>query len=382
MTERLHFNAGMAYESMVAAEHLVRYWLLREVCRGKRVLDVACGEGYGSSLLRKWGAKEVVGVDVSRDAIENARKRFAAPGISYLVGDACDLDTVLTGAESFDLIASFETMEHVPDVPGLLRGIRKRLAPGGTIAISCPNDPEIAADHPNEFHLRTYTFQEFQVTTTEILGPATQWQLGTPVLGFGICNTTDAWMQGLGTSLSHMLDGADSTPARFLPAQASHEVSVQTAHFYVGVWGAPLPRIMVAAPIAYRAYVGPWNSWVAAREENDQLIAAQAAAAQRHDQMHRKVQMLEGELVAYNRQITTERSDRLRMAARFDENQRAYRSVEAERDALNAQLHMLRSSRAHRVTQRYYYLYEYRATRWFMRPLRDIAARFVRLLKG
>lgn len=413
MAERLHFNTGMTYESMLAAEHLTRYWLLRDACKGKRVLDVACGEGYGSSLLRAWGAAEVVGIDLSQEAIENAQTRFGAPGISYRIGDACNLHTVLEDTEQFDLVACFETMEHVPDVPGLLRGIRARLAPGGSIAISCPNDPEVSGDHSNEFHLRTYTFEEFQAVTTEILGAAVQWQLGTPVLGFGICNSTDQWIQGLGPHLTHMLDGADSAAARFLPAQSGHEVGSQTASFYVGVWGTPLPRTMVVAPIAHRAYVAPWNNWVAAREENDRLAASVAAAvatasgvAKRlddslveYDQMQRKVLTLEGELGAYKRQIATERSARLQMAAKLHKKdqqmaaklhemdwqhqqiQLAYRTVEAERDTLNVRLDVLCSSRSYRAIQRYYRLYEHGATRWFMRPLRRLVVWLRRLIK-
>jgi len=55
--ERLHFtDSASGYNAMSAAEHMVRYHSVASLCRGKRVLDVACGEGYGSSLLAKWGA--------------------------------------------------------------------------------------------------------------------------------------------------------------------------------------------------------------------------------------------------------------------------------------------------------------------------------------
>lgn len=277
MAERLHFNTGMTYESMLAAEHLARYWLLKDVCKGKRVLDVACGEGYGSSLLKSWGATSVVGIDISQDAIGNANERFGAPGILYRQGDACDLESLLSADEQFDLIVSFETIEHVPDVPNLLRGIRSRLAPGGTIAISCPNDPEVRGDERSEFHLRTYTLPEFQEATVDVLGEAVQWLLGTPVIGFGVCDSTDRWAQGAGSRLSAMLQGSDAGLSRFLPAQAGHEIDASKAHFYIGVWGTPLTRALVAAPIAYRAYVGPWNGWVAAQAENKRLLAERAS---------------------------------------------------------------------------------------------------------
>ena len=139
--ERLHFTDRMSsYNAMYAAEHVVRYYCVSGLCRGKRVLDVACGEGYGSSLLATWGAAEVVGVDVSAEAIDAARQVFAKPNIKFLQGDACRLNDVLGDVREFDLIVSFETMEHVEDVPALLSGILRYLAKGGAIVITCPND--------------------------------------------------------------------------------------------------------------------------------------------------------------------------------------------------------------------------------------------------
>lgn len=367
MAERLHFNTGMAYESMLAAEHLARYWLLKDACQGKRVLDVACGEGYGSSLLRKWGASLVVGVDISTDAIANANEHFGGHGVSYREGDACNLDSVLSAQEQFDLIVSYETMEHVPDVSGLLRGMRDHLAPNGTIAISCPNDPEVMGDERNEYHLKTYTFAEFQDATSDVLGEAAQWLLGTPVLGFGVCDATDRWAQGASVRLSSMLQGSDAVLSRFLPAQAGHEINAEKAHFYVGVWGAPLPRSLVAAPIAHRAYVGPWNSWVAAKQENERLRAEQAQEADRHaasialqaskfdverqqlnlnvdelrhqlsacmseagaesEERQRELQQIKSEIGAYKVQIASERSARLLMASKLYERDARHRHL-------------------------------------------------------
>ena len=68
--ERLHLAPGaMDYNSMLAAEHVVRYAFAAALCRGRRVLDVACGEGYGSAMLAAAGAAQVVGVDISQEAV-------------------------------------------------------------------------------------------------------------------------------------------------------------------------------------------------------------------------------------------------------------------------------------------------------------------------
>ena len=416
MAERLHFNTGMAYESMLAAEHLARYWLVKDACKGKRVLDVACGEGYGSALLKKWGASLVVGVDISQDAIANATERFGTGGISYRLGDACDLASVLSADESFDLIVSFETMEHVPDVVGLLRGIKKYLAVGGTMAISCPNDREVASDQVNEFHLREYSFDEFKGTTTDVLGEAVQWLLGTPVLGFGVCDSTDKWMQDAASSLSAILDGSDVGSAYLLPVQAGHEVDAAKAFFYIGVWGTPLPRSLIAAPIAYRAYVGPWNNWIASRADNERLLAEQAkhaselgAVRQQLNQCAQQVERLKRESGGYKFRIASERSARLVMASKLNERDMRYQhmtekltsskcaadealregAIENERlhEALrgatieNERLQEVLASRGYRVVQRYYRMYEHDATRWFMRPARRMAVAVRRLFR-
>ncbi|MDH6592660.1 SAM-dependent methyltransferase [Variovorax sp. TBS-050B] len=420
MIERLHFNTGMAYESMLAAEHLSRYRLLSEACKGKRVLDVACGEGYGSSLLKKWGADSVVGVDISQDAITVANEHFANSGITFRTGDACNLDRLLSGEEPFDLIVSFETIEHVRDVSSLLRSIRDRLALGGMIVISCPNDSGVAGGERNEFHLKTYTFAEFRHATTGVLGDAAQWLLGMPVIGFGICDASDRWAQRAGTHLSTLVEGSDAVASQFLPAQLGHEVDFEKASFYVGVWGAPLPRVLIAAPISHRAYVRPWASWLAAKAENKRLQNELAQHGAKHsveqqsgtenavlpavgfDAEGREIQRLRSEIHLYKAQITFERNARLLLASklherstdsrsrleRFEQESEELRAAQAmnaciltERNALNDRLHAMTSSRGYRMVERYYFLYEHGATRWFMRPARRLASAIWRALK-
>ncbi len=387
---------------MVAAEHMARYLSLRKACKGKRVLDVACGEGYGSFLMKNWGASEVVGIDLSGHAIENACKRFSTPGVTFLVGDACRLDQVIPESEKFDLIVSFETLEHVPDVPALLRGLRTRVAPDGTIAISCPNDPEIAADHPNEFHLKTYSFEDFKNATTDILGPATQWQIGTPVIGFGVCDISDDWMREEERNFSRMLDGADSGSARFLPAQSSHAVNSKNAHFYMGVWGAPLPRSMAVAPISYRAYVGPWDNWMTARDKNEKLMeevklvrnqiaseqAEKLGLMREFDLMRDKIASetaakiaLTQEIDLVRNQIASVRNEKMDLAARYDEVNGLTKLIKADRDFLQSQIGAVRSSRAYRLIKYYYGVYDRPLVGLFLRPLRKVAGLIFRKLR-
>lgn len=133
-------------------EHWHRYAFARELVAGRRVLDAACGEGYGSALLAG-AAASVVGVDVSGEAVEHARRRYRADRLEYRQADCLALPFE-DGA--FDAIVSFETLEHLEDHDGLMAEFRRVLAPDGFLLLSSP-DRAVYSDrlgHHNEFHVR------------------------------------------------------------------------------------------------------------------------------------------------------------------------------------------------------------------------------------
>src|SRR5207249_9324746 len=99
----------------------------------KRVLDIACGEGYGSAALARAGAASVVGVDISAEACEHARRKY---GVDARVGRA---DRIPLPAGSIDVIVSFETIEHVERPESFLNECVRVLAPGGALILSTPN---------------------------------------------------------------------------------------------------------------------------------------------------------------------------------------------------------------------------------------------------
>ncbi len=133
-------------------EHWARYTFARELARGRRVLDAACGEGYGSALLAS-AAATVLGVDIDERAIAHARARYGAQSnLRFECGDCTALDT--TG--SFDLIVSFETLEHVAAQEQLIAGFARALTPDGILIVSSP-DKRTYSDltgFRNEFHVR------------------------------------------------------------------------------------------------------------------------------------------------------------------------------------------------------------------------------------
>jgi SAM-dependent methyltransferase len=136
--ERLYPNSAAvksfpAFESISAMLHgnYSRATLHAASCR---VLDLACGSGYGCPMLLDAGATLVVGVDLSDSAIEHARENYGQAGIQYVQGDA----QTFRWQHQFDLIVSFETIEHLDDPAALLRRVGELLAPGGTFCLSVP----------------------------------------------------------------------------------------------------------------------------------------------------------------------------------------------------------------------------------------------------
>jgi SAM-dependent methyltransferase len=143
-------------------EHMARYAFAARLSRGKRILDAACGAGYGSAELAQAG-QWVVGLDVSGDAVAHARAHYARPNLAFEQASCCELPH-RDGA--FDLVVAFEVIEHLEDWRGMLAEARRVLAPGGQFIVSTPNKlyyTESRGLHgANPFHVHEFTFGEFR----------------------------------------------------------------------------------------------------------------------------------------------------------------------------------------------------------------------------
>ena len=134
-------------------EHWHRYHYVLPLVAGKTVLDVACGEGYGSALMSRRAAK-VCGVDSSRAAIMHARGAYADHANLELFEASCT--KLPFEAASFDVAVSFETIEHIHEQAVFLDEIRCVLKPEGVLILSCPNKAEYSDKRgfTNEFHVK------------------------------------------------------------------------------------------------------------------------------------------------------------------------------------------------------------------------------------
>jgi len=159
-----------SFDPITEQEHLRRYEYVVNLVEGKDVLDIACGTGYGSKLLADGGARSVRGIDVSADAVQYAAEHNANDRLKFEVGDAENLQGIPD--ESFDVVISFETIEHLNRVDKYLAELRRVLRPGGMYIVSTP-DRRLASSlylfrgRPNnEYHVREFTRSEL----LEILG--------------------------------------------------------------------------------------------------------------------------------------------------------------------------------------------------------------------
>jgi SAM-dependent methyltransferase len=143
----------------IEAEHVHRYVLARMIANGCDVLDIACGEGYGSSILAEV-ARSVVGVDIADEAVNHAIEKYQEPNLRFLKGNCAQIPVV---SASIDLVVSFETIEHHDQHEAMMLEIRRVLRPDGILLISSPNRPEYdkTLSELNEYHVKELDFDEF-----------------------------------------------------------------------------------------------------------------------------------------------------------------------------------------------------------------------------
>jgi ubiquinone biosynthesis O-methyltransferase len=144
-------------------DHVERYRFASQFVSGRRVLDIACGTGYGSHMLGEAGAKFVDGVDILDEVVAYAKVRYASATVHFSLGDICMIET----EQPYDVITCFETIEHVGDFNRALANLHSLLNPGGLLLISSPNRTVTSSfaksidDKPkNPHHVREFVISE------------------------------------------------------------------------------------------------------------------------------------------------------------------------------------------------------------------------------
>ncbi|MCC7342599.1 MAG: methyltransferase domain-containing protein, partial [Bryobacterales bacterium] len=148
-------------------EHFARYSFASRLARQKRVLDIACGAGYGSAELAAV-ARTVTGIDISSEAITHAKEHYHLPNLTFECSPA---DAIPHIDQSYDLVVAFEVIEHLESARALLSEARRLLAPGGQFIVSTPNKLYYTETRrlsgPNPFHVHEFEFEEFRVLLAE-----------------------------------------------------------------------------------------------------------------------------------------------------------------------------------------------------------------------
>jgi 2-polyprenyl-3-methyl-5-hydroxy-6-metoxy-1,4-benzoquinol methylase len=166
--ERPGWGEGFEYDY---ARHIAAYRVAEPLVVGRRALDAGCGEGFGTQSLAAV-AREVVGVDYSADAIAECRRLWTA-GRTNLRFEQVDLSTPSSSsgssssasvssvfAERFDVVLSFQVLEHMREPQTFLRRLAEFLEPGGTLMLTTPNRLRSASENP--YHVREYTAAELR----------------------------------------------------------------------------------------------------------------------------------------------------------------------------------------------------------------------------
>lgn len=150
-------------------EHLHRYRFAKEFVRGKHVLDMACGEGYGSFILSE-DAESVVGVDISPACVRHASTKYGGERLRFVQGSITDVPLEEGGA--YDVVVCFEALEHIEAHDALMDEVTRVLKPNGVFIVSTP-DKDTYSDRPgyhNPFHARELYLDEFRELLSKSFG--------------------------------------------------------------------------------------------------------------------------------------------------------------------------------------------------------------------
>jgi 2-polyprenyl-3-methyl-5-hydroxy-6-metoxy-1,4-benzoquinol methylase len=146
---------------LYSGDHIQRYKYFEKFYKDKIVLDAACGSGYGSEMISKNGAKKAIGIDINEQIIKDNNRKYNFSNLSFKQLNCQNLTKL---NETFDLVISFETIEHLEDPDTFVKEVYKVLNKNGIFICSTPNILRFKESNlsklNNEYHLHEFTFEE------------------------------------------------------------------------------------------------------------------------------------------------------------------------------------------------------------------------------
>ena len=153
--ERVSEESVPWYSKRLLKEHRIRYSFAKKFVKNKIVVDVACGNGFGTYTLARSGAKFLYGIDNDKVAVSYAKQKYKDDNIKSIIGNA---EKIPLRSNLADIIVSFETIEHLKYPKKFLKETKRILKPNGILILSTPNKETSYEDNP--YHLKEYTLPE------------------------------------------------------------------------------------------------------------------------------------------------------------------------------------------------------------------------------
>jgi SAM-dependent methyltransferase len=266
-------------------EHWHRYHFAARWAAGRRVLDVACGEGYGSALLATVAAR-VTGIDLSQPAIAHAQRTYAGTPNLEFARASCTRLPLADG--SVDLAVTFETLEHIEGQARFLDELARVVKPGGVLVLSCPNKVEYSdkRGYANEFHVREL-YREELAELVAARFPFSEWYGQRPTFYSVIAPEAPEAARG---ELVEVDEGA--------PAQAARALS-HPLYFLVVASRDPQALESVRPAVSVLADRGDWIY-----HDYEKVYREMRAAVERAEELQRQAAQREAELLARGLQLS------------------------------------------------------------------------------
>ena len=328
-------------------EHWHRYHFVAPLVAGREVLDIACGYGYGSALLAR-RAKHVTGGDISSEAIEHARVRYAATAnVEFRLADCAALPFA---DASFDAVVSFETIEHIAAQDIFLDEVRRVLRPGGLVILSCPNKVEYTDKRgtTNEFHVRELYRDQLAALIAPRFAHAA-WYGQRP-------SFYSAMWPEHGSAQGEIFEVSEATADAPSPGHARPLYFIVVASEVAQSIGGIVPKVSILADSGewiYRDYEHVTRTLDAAHRRGNALEQQLSELAIRHAVAVRQRDALQAAADAYN---ATE-AERAKLAADM------HAAAESERAKLAAELTLQRKEVARRAGLRWWLALPFRQLR-------------------